>query len=69
MERAVQLIPTTTGVHRPDGAGATLVEIGGHTADGLARYLLSRATPLKVLEPDTVRDAFQRRVRELVRSM
>ncbi|MFJ9034551.1 helix-turn-helix transcriptional regulator [Streptomyces sp. NPDC102274] len=69
MEQAVQLIPTAMGVHRPDGPGATLIEIGGHTADDLARYLLSRATPLKVLEPDTVREAFQRRVQELVRSM
>lgn len=69
MNQATQLIPTAMGVHRPDGPGATLVEIGGYDADGLAHYLLSLATPLEVLSPDTVREALQRRVRELLQAV
>ncbi|WP_406149269.1 helix-turn-helix transcriptional regulator [Streptomyces sp. NBC_01012] len=69
MDRAVQLIPTTMGVHRPDGPDATLVEIGGYDAEDLARYLLSRATPLRVLSPDTVREALRQQVQELLQAL
>ncbi|WP_418955474.1 helix-turn-helix transcriptional regulator [Streptomyces tritici] len=65
MDEALRLIPATVGVHRPAGPGATIVEIGGPDAEGLAKYLLSLATPLRVLEPDTVREALLRRTREL----
>jgi predicted DNA-binding transcriptional regulator YafY len=65
MEQAVRLIPPTVGVHRPEGSEATVVDIGGPDADGLARYLLGLATPLRVLAPDEVREALARRVREL----
>ncbi|GGS18694.1 DeoR family transcriptional regulator [Streptomyces humidus] len=65
MDRALRLVPPTVGAHRPDGPDATVVEIGGPDADGLARYLLSLATPLRVLSPDEVRQALLRRAREL----
>lgn len=65
MERALRLIPPTVGAHRPEGPDATVVDIGGPDADGLAKYLLSLATPLRVLSPDGVREALLRRTREL----
>ncbi|MEU4346113.1 YafY family protein [Streptomyces sp. NPDC023838] len=65
VEQALRLIPPTVGTHRPDGPDATIVDIGGPDADGLARYLLSLATPLRVLSPDDVREALLRRTREL----
>jgi len=65
MEQALRLIPPTVGTHRPDGPDATITEIGGPDADGLAGYLLSLATPLRVLSPDAVREALLRRARDL----
>jgi len=65
MDQALRLIPPTVGTHRPEGPDATIVDIGGPDADGLARYLLSLATPLRVLSPDDVRQALLRRTREL----
>ncbi|MFG2356794.1 helix-turn-helix transcriptional regulator [Streptomyces sp. NPDC048521] len=61
MDQALRLVPATVGTHRPDGPDATLVDIGGPDADGLARYLLGLATPLRVLAPDAVRQALLRR--------
>ncbi|MFF1300501.1 MULTISPECIES: helix-turn-helix transcriptional regulator [unclassified Streptomyces] len=66
MDQALRLIPQTVGTHRPEGPQATIVDIGGPDADGLARYLLSLATPLRVLSPDDVREALLRRTRELI---
>jgi predicted DNA-binding transcriptional regulator YafY len=66
MEQALRLVPATVGAHRPDGPDATVVEIGGPTADGLASYLLSLGTPLRVLSPDDVRQALRRRARQLL---
>ncbi|MEU8467791.1 YafY family protein [Streptomyces sp. NPDC029006] len=66
LDRALRLVPATVGTHRPDGPDATLVDIGGPDADGLARYLLALATPLRVLAPDEVREALVRRTRELL---
>ncbi|MER6734957.1 helix-turn-helix transcriptional regulator [Streptomyces puniciscabiei] len=65
MSEALRLIPPTAGTHRPDGPDATLVDIGGPDPAGLARYLLGLGTPLRVLEPDSVRQALARRAREL----
>ncbi|OIK24799.1 helix-turn-helix transcriptional regulator [Streptomyces malaysiense] len=65
LDRALSLVPATVGTHRPDGPDATLVDIGGADADGLARYLLGLGTPLRVLAPDVVREALVRRAREL----
>ncbi|MEV6053142.1 YafY family protein [Streptomyces sp. NPDC052107] len=65
MREALRLIPATVGTHRPDGPDATLVEVGGPDPDGLARYLLTLGSPLRVLEPDAVRQALARRAREL----
>jgi predicted DNA-binding transcriptional regulator YafY len=65
MADALRVVPATVGTHRPDGPDATLVDIGGPDADGLARYLLGLATPLRVLAPDAVRQALARRAREL----
>ncbi|WP_017591542.1 helix-turn-helix transcriptional regulator [Nocardiopsis potens] len=66
MERALLLVPPSVGAHRPDGPDATVVEIGGPDADGLAGYLLGLDTPLRVLAPDAVRTAFLERVRSLL---
>ncbi|GIE88994.1 helix-turn-helix transcriptional regulator [Actinoplanes regularis] len=66
MERALRLVPPTVGSHRADGPDATVVDIGGPDADGLARYLLGLATPLRVLSPDEVREALLRRTREML---
>ncbi|MGW4379423.1 helix-turn-helix transcriptional regulator [Kitasatospora sp. NPDC004531] len=66
LDRALRLIPPSVGTHRPDGPDATVAEIGGPDADGLARYLLGLATPLRVLAPDEVRQALVRRTRELL---
>lgn len=52
---AVALIPRTVGVHRPDGPGATVVEVGGRDAEGMARYLAGLAVPLEVLDPPELR--------------
>ncbi|MYW16202.1 WYL domain-containing protein [Streptomyces sp. SID2955] len=66
MDEALRVVPATVGTHRPDGPSATLVDIGGPHPDGLARYLLALATPLRVLTPDSVRAALARRTRELL---
>ncbi|MFJ5924740.1 helix-turn-helix transcriptional regulator [Kitasatospora sp. NPDC092948] len=66
LDRALRLIPPTVGTHRPDGPDATIAEIGGPDADGLARYLLGLATPLCVLAPDEVRHALLHRTRDLL---
>lgn len=66
MNHALRLIPATVGTHRPESPGTTIVDIGGPDADGLARYLLSLATPLRVLSPDAVRQALLRRTQELI---
>ncbi|MFV2117506.1 helix-turn-helix transcriptional regulator [Streptomyces sp. Act-28] len=66
VDEALRLIPSTVGSHRAEGPDATIVDIGGPDADGLAGYLLGLATPLRVLAPESVRQALLRRVRELL---
>ncbi|MFE6743410.1 helix-turn-helix transcriptional regulator [Streptomyces tubercidicus] len=66
MDQALRLIPSTVGAHRPEGPDATIVDIGGPDADGLAAYLLSLATPLRVVSPEAVRQALLRRTQELL---
>ncbi|MGW4275904.1 helix-turn-helix transcriptional regulator [Streptomyces seoulensis] len=68
-DRALRLIPATVGAHRPDGPDATVVDVGGPDPDGLARYLLSLATPLRVLAPDSVRQALRRRTAEVMAAL
>ncbi|MEV5757750.1 YafY family protein [Streptomyces tendae] len=65
MEQALRLIPATVGLHRADGPEGTVVEVGGSSAEGLARYLVGLGTPLRVLAPDSVREELLRRTREL----
>lgn len=65
MDQALRLISSTVGTHRPEGPDSTIVDIGGPDAAGLARYLLSLATPLRVLSPDAVRQALLRHTQEL----
>ncbi|MFI9242200.1 helix-turn-helix transcriptional regulator [Streptomyces sp. NPDC053086] len=66
LDQALRIVPATVGTHRSDGPDATLIDIGGPDADGLARYLLGLAAPLRVLAPDSVRQALLRRTRELL---
>ncbi|MFF7974398.1 WYL domain-containing protein [Streptomyces sp. NPDC007905] len=66
MDAALRLVPATVGTHRFDGPDTTLVDIGGPDPDGLARYLLGLGTPLRVLAPESVRQALLRRTRELL---
>ncbi|MEW9528316.1 helix-turn-helix transcriptional regulator [Microbispora sp. NPDC049125] len=66
-DEARRLVPPTVGVHRPDGDDATIVEIGGPDADGLARYLLSLGRPLRILHPEDVRQAFLTRTQQLLK--
>ncbi|MGA4956680.1 helix-turn-helix transcriptional regulator [Streptomyces lavendulocolor] len=66
LDRALRTIPPTIGTHRPDGPEATVVEIGGNSADQLATYLLGLATPLTVLSPDEVRQAVVRHAHALL---
>ncbi|GGV17590.1 DeoR family transcriptional regulator [Streptomyces filipinensis] len=66
MAQALRLVPATVGTHRPDGPDATLVDIGGPDPDGLARYLLGLGAPVRILTPDSVRQALIRRTRELL---
>jgi predicted DNA-binding transcriptional regulator YafY len=65
-DEARRLVPPTVGIHRPDGDDATIVDIGGPDADGLARYLLTLGRPLRILHPDEVRQAFLTRTRQLL---
>ncbi|WP_230984535.1 WYL domain-containing protein [Microbispora oryzae] len=66
-DEARRLVPPTVGVHRPDGDDATIIDIGGPDADGLARYLLSLGRPLQILHPEEVRQAFLTRTRQLLK--
>ncbi len=65
-EQALRLIPATVGLHRADGPDATVVEVGGSSAEMLAAYLLGLGTPLRVLAPDSVREALLRLTREVL---
>lgn len=65
-EEALSVVPATTGFHRPDGPDATIIDIGGPNADDLAGYLLGLGTPLKILAPEEVREAFLARIRRLL---
>jgi predicted DNA-binding transcriptional regulator YafY len=56
-DRATAVVPRTVGLHAADGPEATVVELGGPTATGLARYLAGLGVPLEVLDPPEVRDA------------
>ncbi|MDA0563555.1 YafY family transcriptional regulator [Streptomonospora sp. S1-112] len=64
-ERAARLVPDSVGTRRADGPDATVVEVGGPDADGLACYLLRLGVPLRVLSPESVREALVRRLGEL----
>ncbi|MGW2748617.1 helix-turn-helix transcriptional regulator [Streptomyces sp. NPDC001450] len=66
LDQALRVVPATIGTHRPDGPDATLIDIGGPDPDGLACYLLGLGTPLRVLAPESVRQALLRRTRELL---
>lgn len=66
LDDARRLVPPHRGSHEPDGPTATRITIGGTDPDQLASYLLSLASPLRVLSPDTVREALHRRVRDLL---
>ncbi|TVT58450.1 YafY family transcriptional regulator [Amycolatopsis rhizosphaerae] len=66
LAEALRRVPATIGVHEPDGDQATIVEVGGPDADGLARFLLRLGMSLEILEPDEVRAAFRALLRALL---
>ncbi|HEX6423662.1 MAG TPA: WYL domain-containing protein [Acidimicrobiales bacterium] len=59
-DEALAVVPRTVGVHRPDGPGATVVEIGGGHVDGMVRYLGGLGVALEVLGPPELRAALSR---------
>ena len=65
-DEALAVVPRTVGVHRPDGPGATVVEIGGGHVDGMVRYLAGLGVALEVLAPPDLRAAFSRYAERLV---
>ncbi len=66
LDRALEAVPPTIGTHSPDGPEATVVRIGGNSAERLAAYLLSLGTELTVLSPKDVREALSRRAQALL---
>nr|WP_219944679.1 WYL domain-containing protein [Iamia sp. SCSIO 61187] len=51
LAHAQTLITRTTGVHRPDGPDATIVELGGSSLPHMAAWLAGLGVPVEVLEP------------------
>ncbi|WP_406191767.1 YafY family transcriptional regulator [Streptomyces sp. NBC_01017] len=66
LDRALEAVPPTIGTHSPDGPEATVVRIGGNSAEHLAAYLLNLGTPPTVLSPNEVREALARRAQALL---
>ncbi|WP_156755641.1 helix-turn-helix transcriptional regulator [Actinokineospora pegani] len=60
-DEARRLVPPTAGTCEDDGAGNTVVTIGGVDAESLAERLFQLGTPLRVLSPPAVREAVHRR--------
>ncbi|MEV0297648.1 WYL domain-containing protein [Nocardia sp. NPDC050710] len=65
LQQALQIVPATIGTHRPDSPDATLIDIGANDIDCLVTYLMGLGTTLRVLSPDTVRQALLDRVSAL----
>jgi len=65
LDEARRHIPPTSGVHRPDGPDATVVELGGRDVASLAELLVGLGVPVRVLSPDTVREAVRVRAAAL----
>ncbi|HET8620852.1 MAG TPA: WYL domain-containing protein [Acidimicrobiales bacterium] len=53
--QALELVPRTVGVHRPDGPRATVVVVGGGSVAGLTRYLAGLGVLVEVLDPPELR--------------
>lgn len=51
LAHAQSLITRTTGVHRPDGPDATIVELGGSSLPHMAAWLAGLGVPVEVLDP------------------
>lgn len=62
---ALAVIPRTVGVATPDGASATIVEIGGGDLAGMVRYLAGLPCPVQVLDPPALREAIAAHARAL----
>ncbi|MCF7549482.1 YafY family protein [Pseudonocardia sp. WMMC193] len=65
LDEARRRIPPTSGTHRPDGPDATVVQLGGRDVASLAELLLGLGVPVRVLSPDTVREAVRVRAAAL----
>lgn len=50
------LVARTVGVHTADGPDATLVEVGGSSIGGMARYLVGLGVPFTVVSPPELRE-------------
>lgn len=66
-DEAVRRIPATSGIHRPDGPDATIVELGGRDIETLADRLVGLGIPVRVLSPVAVRHAVHERALALAR--
>ncbi len=66
--QATRIVPSGRAVHEPTSDGATLITIGGTDADDFAAYLVSLATPLRVVSSDEVREALRRKLIDLLKA-
>ncbi|GAA2822165.1 YafY family protein [Crossiella cryophila] len=66
LHRARQLVPPGAGLHEPDGPDVTVITLGGNDLDELVTRLLRLATPVRVLAPAELRDAFRARLAALL---
>ncbi|HEX7132329.1 MAG TPA: YafY family protein, partial [Iamia sp.] len=68
LAHAQSLMPRTTAVHRRDGPDATIVEVGGGTVAGLARWLAGLGVAVEVLDPPELRAALRTHAETLMAS-
>jgi predicted DNA-binding transcriptional regulator YafY len=60
LEATTRIIPRTVGTLTADGAGATVVEMGGVSLPDMVQYLAGLGTSCEVLEPAELRLALRR---------
>lgn len=65
LAESLSVIPRTVGLARPDGEGATVVELGAGDEAGMVRYLAALRPPCEVLEPPSLRAALREHAERL----